>query len=183
MILTKFNIKRIIATVIGAIVFFVLARFASIFVYEGTYISFQYAILGSFAAVFGPVSGLLIGLFGHAFTDLSFYSNVESIWWSWVIASAIAGFLAGFVFKARKVEEGKFEKKDILRFIVGNLIIHAISWGVVAPILDIIIYKEPFEKLFMQGLIAGTSNFIITAVVGSLLLISYADTRISTTSN
>ena len=157
--------------------FFILARFASIFVYDDIYISFQYAILCAFAAVFGPVCGLLIGLIGHVLTDISFYSSFENIWWSWVIASALVGFLAGFVIKAGKVEKGEFDKRDILRFIIGNLVIHAISWVAVAPILDIVLYNEPMEKLFMQGLIAGTSNFVITAIVGSLLLAVYAKSQ------
>ena len=165
------------ATAIGAAIFFILARFASIFVYDGTYISFQYAILCAFAAVFGPVCGLLIGLVGHVLTDISFYNSVENIWWSWVIASALVGLLAGFVIKSGKIEKGEFDKRDILRFIIGNLVIHAISWVAVAPILDIVIYNEPTEILFMQGLIAGTSNFVITAIVGSLLLVSYAKSR------
>ena len=178
-IFTKFGVKRIFATVIGALVFFIIARYASIFVYVETYISFQYAILSSFAAVFGPVCGLLIGFVGHGLTDLSFYSSIESIWWSWVIASALAGFMAGFVLKPGKIENGEFTRREIIRFVVGNLVIHVISWGVVAPILDIAIYDESASKAFLQGLIAGTSNFIITAVVGSLLLIGYVNARIS----
>jgi energy-coupling factor transport system substrate-specific component len=57
------------------------------------------------------------------------------------------------------------------------LIVHAISWGVVAPVGDILIYAEPADKVFTQGLIAGTGNFVITAIVGTLLLLGYAKTR------
>ena len=171
----KFTIKQIVATAIGAAVFFLLARFVSIPVFANTYISFQYAVLGFFAAVFGPICGILIGLIGHTLADVAFGWGV---WWSWVIASAIVGFLAGFAVKAGKVEKGEFGKKDIIRFIVGSLIVHAISWGVVAPVLDIVIYAEPADKVFVQGLIAGSSNFVITAIVGTLLLLGYSKTRV-----
>ena len=170
-----YPIKHIVATAIGAAVFFILARFASIPVFANTYISFQYAVLGFFAAVFGPVCGLLIGLIGHTLTDLAFGWG---IWWSWVIASAIVGLLAGFAVKAGKVEEGEFGKIDIIRFIIGSLITHAVSWGVAAPLLDIAIYAEPADKVFVQGLIAGSSNFVTTAIVGTLLLLGYAKTRV-----
>ena len=173
----KFGVKHIVATAIGAAVFFLLARFASIPVFPNTYISFQYAVLGFFAAVFGPICGILIALIGHALTDLSFGWG---IWWSWVIASGIVGLLGGFVQKSERIEEGLFGKTDILRFIIGNLIVHAISWCAIAPILDIIIYAEPADKVFLQGLIAGTSNFIITAIVGTLLLVGYSKTKVKT---
>ena len=173
----KFTVKHIVATAIGAAVFFLLARFASIPVFANTYISFQYAVLGFFAAVFGPICGVLIGLIGHTLTDLAFGWG---IWWSWVIASAIVGLLAGFVVKQGKVEEGDFGKTDVIRFIVGSLIVHALSWGVAAPVLDIVIYAEPADKVFVQGLIAGSSNFVITAIVGTLLLLGYAKTRVKT---
>ena len=38
-------------------------------------------------------------------------------------------------------------------------------------------YNEPLDKLFAQGLVAGTSNAVTTAIVGSLLCIAYAATK------
>ena len=173
----KFSIKQLVATAIGAALFFLLARFLSIPVFANTYLTLQYAIVGFFAAVFGPISGLLIGLIGHALTDLSFGFG---IWWSWVIASTVVGFCSGFLLKPGKVEEGEFGKVDVIRFIVGSLIVHAVSWGLIAPGLDILIYAEPADKVFVQGLIAGAGNFVITAIIGSLLLFGYTKTRVKT---
>jgi len=173
----KFSIKQLVATAIGAALFFLLARFLSFPVFANTYLTLQYAIVGFFAAVFGPIAGLLIGLIGHALTDLSFGWG---IWWSWVIASAVVGLCSGFLLKPGKVEEGEFGQPDIIRFIIGSLIVHAISWGLVAPGLDILIYAEPADKVFVQGLIAGAGNFVITAIVGTLLLFGYVKTRVKT---
>ena len=170
----NFNIKRIVATAIGAAIFFLLARFASIPIFANTNLTLQYAIVGFFAVVFGPISGLLIALIGHALTDLSW----GGVWWSWVIASTFVGFCSGFLVKARKVEEGEFGKVDVLRFIIGSLVIHAVAWGLVAPGLDILIYAEPVEKIFVQGLVAGIGNFVITAIVGTALLFGYSKTRV-----
>ena len=45
---------------------------------------------------------------------------------------------------------------------------------VVAPILDIVMYAEPANKVFLQGLVGGVSNIITTAIIGTLLCIAYA---------
>lgn len=172
-----FTIKQIVATAIGVGLFFLLARFLSIPIFANTNLTLQYAILGFFAAVFGPVCGLLIGFIGHMLTDVAYGWGV---WWSWVIASGIVGLLSGFIVKSRSVEEGKFGKIGVIRFIIGSLIVHAISWVLVAPGLDILIYAEPADKVFVQGLIAGAGNFVFTAIVGTLLLLGYAKTRTKT---
>ncbi|MDR1000904.1 MAG: ECF-type riboflavin transporter substrate-binding protein [Clostridiales bacterium] len=171
----RFSIKQLVATAISAALFFLLARFLSIPVFANTSLTLQYAVLGFFAAVFGPITGLLAGLIGHALTDLTFGYG---IWWSWVIASALVGFASGFLLFKVKIEEGELGKRGILQFIIGSLIIHLVAWGVVAPLLDILIYAEPADKVFVQGLIAGVGDFAFTAIVGTLLLVGYAKTRV-----
>jgi len=169
----KFSIKQLVATAVGAAIFFLLARFLTVPVFANTYLTLQYAVVGFFAVVFGPICGLLVGLIGHFFADLTGYG----LWWSWIIGSGIVGFLSGFLLKPGKIENGDFAVKDIIVFIVGSLIVHGIAWGVVAPVGDILIYAEPADKVFMQGLIAAVGNFVITAIVGSLLLFGYSKTR------
>jgi energy-coupling factor transport system substrate-specific component len=174
----KFTVKTIVAIGIGAAIFFVLARFASIPVFANTYIAFQYAALAFFAVLFGPIAGLLIGLIGHILTDLAWGFG---LWWSWILVSAIVGFSFGLIMKGVKVDEGGFAgAKVILRFIVLVAVIHLVCWGFIAPGLDVLIYAEPTEKIITQGLIAGTANTITTAVVGTLLLFIYSRTRTKT---
>ena len=43
--------------------------------------------------------------------------------------------------------------------------------------LDWLIYNEPLDKLFAQGLASGIANSVTTAIVGSLLCIAYAATK------
>ena len=171
----KFTVKTIVAIGIGAALFFLLARFASIPVFANTYISFQYAVLAFFAILFGPIAGLLIGLIGHVLTDLSFGFG---LWWSWIIVSAIVGFGLGFLMKGVDIEQGGFSgAKNVMRFILGAIVIHLVCWGFIAPALDILIYAEPTEKIIVQGLIAGVGNAVTTAVVGLILLLIYTKTR------
>ena len=73
--------------------------------------------------------------------------------------------------------EGKVETKTLVKFNIVQLVSHVICWGAVAPVLDILIYSEPIDKLFAQGLFAGISNAVTTAIVGTLLCIAYAATK------
>lgn len=170
----KITVKTVVATGIGTAIFFLLARFLSIPIFANTNLTFQYAILGFFAAVFGPVAGLLIGLIGHSLTDLSFGYG---LWWSWIVVSALIGISSGYLFNGIDLEAGELDKKGIIRFSLGSAVIHLVGWGAVAPLLDILIYAEPANKVFTQGLIAGASNIVTTVVVGGLLLWAYCKNR------
>jgi energy-coupling factor transport system substrate-specific component len=52
-----------------------------------------------------------------------------------------------------------------------------VAWIAVAPVLDIVIYKEPANLVFTQGVVAAMMNSISAGVIGTLLLIAYAATR------
>ena len=68
----KLSIKSIVAIGIGAALFFVLGRFVAIpSPVPNTTINIQYAILGVFGVIFGPVVGLLVGFVGHTLIELS----------------------------------------------------------------------------------------------------------------
>jgi len=170
----KIDVKTIVAIGIGTAIFFLLARFLSIPVFANTYLTFQYAVLGFFAAVFGPIAGLLIGLVGHSLTDLAFGYG---LWWSWIIVSALIGFASGFLFQGIDLDAGELDQKGLIRFGLGSIIVHLIGWGAIAPVLDILIYTEPANKVFTQGLIAGASNIVTTVIIGGLLLWTYCKTR------
>ena len=168
----KSPVVKIVAIGIGAALFFVLGRFVAIpSPVPNTNISLQYGLLAFMAALFGPVVGGLIGLIGHALIDFSYGWG---IWWSWVIASAVFGVLVGLVSKRLKLADGEFGKKDILRFNIYQIVSHIIAWGIIAPVLDIVIYAEPANKVFIQGLVSAGINILATGIVGTLLLFAYA---------
>lgn len=168
----KLSVKTIVAIGIGAALFFVLGRFVAIpSPVPNTNISIQYGLLAFIAAVFGPIAGALAGLIGHFFIDFSFGWGV---WWSWVIASAVFGCLMGFLTRKLKIDEGEFDTKGIITFNIGQAIAHAVSWIVVAPILDILMFQEPANKVFLQGVTGAIINIITTAIVGTLVCIAYA---------
>ena len=75
------------------------------------------------------------------------------------------------------MEQGIFGTKDIITFNVYQLIANVVAWVVVAPVLDILIYAEPVNLVFTQGIVAAFMNTISAGVFGSLLLFAYAKTR------
>ena len=168
-------IKTIVAVGIGSAVFMILGRFGSIPTgIPNTNIETAYAFLALMALLYGPLAGFLIGLIGHGLKDIIFYG---SPWISWVIASAIMGFIIGVGCKKIKINEGIFWKKQIVVFNIVQIISNIVAWGLVAPSLDILIYAEPSNKVFLQGIIGGTSNTITVGILGTILIINYAKTR------
>ena len=167
----KSPVVTIVAIGIGAALFFVLGRFVAIpSPVPNTTISIQYGLLAFMAALFGPVAGILIAFIGHALIDFSYGWG---IWWSWVIASGVAGLVMGLGAKKINVEKS-FGTKEIVTFNITQVIAHLIAWGIVAPVLDILIYSEPANKVFLQGLVRGLANIVTTAIVGTLLCVAYA---------
>ena len=168
------RIKTVVAVGIGAALFFVLGRFVAIpSPVPNTNISLQYAVLALLAVMYGPVAGGLIGFIGHTLIDLSWGGTP---WWSWVITSAFVGVIVGLFAKKLNVQEGEFGKGKVTLFTIANIAAHVIGWIVVAPVLDILIYAEPANKVFAQGAFAAISNTITAVIVGGLLVLAYTKT-------
>lgn len=173
--LFKINTRTIVAIGLGAAIFTLLFMYVKVpSPIPETSFQSAYGLGAFFATLFGPIAGGLIAFIGHALSDAVQYG---SPWWSWVIASGVAGFIYGFAFKRTKVEEGEFKGKDILTFNLIQIIGNLIAWVGVAPVLDIIIYQEPVNLVFTQGITAAIMNIVSAGVFGTLLLVAYAATR------
>lgn len=171
----KVKTKTIVATGLGAAIFMLLFMYIKVpSPIPETSFQTAYGLSAFFAVLFGPIAGFLIAFIGHALSDAIQYG---SPWWSWVIASGVCSFVYGFAYKRTQVEEGSFKLKDILTFNVIQIIGNVIAWLAIAPVLDILIYKEPANLVFVQGAIAALMNSISAGVIGTLLLIAYAATR------
>jgi energy-coupling factor transport system substrate-specific component len=169
------SVKTVVAIVIGSALMFVLMRFLQIPLgVLHTYLNLGIVILSVFAAIFGPIAGLLIGFIGHTLTDLT---GGEGVWWSWVIADAFYGFAVGFFWKLYKIEEGEFDIMQVLIFNGIQIAANLLAWAAIAPILDILIYHEPSDSSFYQGLIAAALNIGVVLILGSILAFGYSATR------
>ena len=170
-----FSTKTLVGTALGAALFTVLFMYVKIPTgIPETQIQSAYGVGGFFAAMFGPIAGMLVAFIGHALSDIVQYG---SAWWSWVIASGVAGLIMGLVYPKLHVEDGILTWKDILLYNVTQFIANVFAWIVVAPVLDIVVYSEPVELVFTQGAVAALTNAISAGIIGSLLLLLYSKTR------
>lgn len=171
----KLSIKTIVAIGIGAAVFLILGRFVSIPTgIANTNLETAYAFLALMAMVYGPLAGFSIGFIGHTLKDLTWGMP----WFSWIIASAVVGLVIGLAKKRVDIDSGAIGKKELIIFNVYQVIANAIAWLLVAPGLDVLIYAEPANKVFLQGAVSFVSNSLVVAVLGSILVATYAKTRV-----
>lgn len=169
---SKFGIREVVAIGIGTALFVALTEVQiPLGFIPNTALQPRAALLAFLAAVFGPVVGGVVGLLGHALGDALFYG---SIWWSWVVPEAVVGILIG-VFAGRfAIKEGGFDTKNIVFFNVIQIVANAAAWILVAPLLDIVIYAEPANKVFAQGAWAFLGNIIIAGILGTLIAVGYS---------
>lgn len=167
------SVRKVVATGIGAALFFVLARFVAIpSGIPNTNIAFQYGIQSVFAVLYGPVVGCLSGFIGHVLTDISW----GGVWWTWAFATAVYGLIVGLFSNKINVKDGYFSKKEITNFVIANVIANIVSWILVAPIGDILIYKEDASLVFTQGVVAAAVDCLFALIIGGLLLYGYSKT-------
>ena len=84
----------------------------------------------------------------------------------------------GFAGRKINLRQGVFDKKDMITFNVYQVIGNAIVWGLIAPTLDVLIYSEPVNKVYTQGLISASLNIVAVGIIGTLLMKAYAATQI-----
>ena len=163
--------KQIAAALGGALLFFVFGRYVSIpSPIDTVNICVQYGLLGALAVICGPVTGTLAGLLGHILIDLT----AGELCWSWIIATAAFGALVGVLTNITRVDPRSLGRESIVKFNLIQVAAHVVCWAGVAPVLEILFYKESMDRIFEQGLTAAISNAVTTAIVGSLFLLAYS---------
>ena len=171
----NFSVKTIVAIGIGAALFFVLSSYVAIPTpVPNLKISVHYPVVAVMSMLFGPVAGFLMSLIGHFLSDLA---SGWGVWWSWIAGSAFFGLVMGLLGYKLKLSKGDFGVKGAVIFNVVQIIAHLIAWGFIAPGLDILVYDEPAEKIFLQGAVGSVGNILSTAIVGTILCFAYAATR------
>ena len=159
--------KRIGTIAAGSVLFFLLGRYISISSPIDTVdICIQYGLLAFLAVTWGPLTGSVSGLLGHILIDLSY----GELCWSWILATAAFGGLMGVLSKVLNLKNAGRDRESLVRFNLCQVAVHVVCWAGVAPVLEILFYSENMDRIFEQGLTAGISNAVTTAIVGSALL-------------
>lgn len=170
------SVKSVVAIGIGAAIYVILARFTSIPTgIPNTNIEIVYPFLALLATIYGPVVGFSVGFIGHALGDFLMYGQT---WWSWVLATAVLGLIIGLYGMRFDLDNGVFTVKQMVGFNVVQIIANVISWLVIAPVGDILIYSEPQNKVFLQGATATITNSLAILILGTILLKAYAATKV-----
>lgn len=170
------SVKSVVAIGIGAAIYVILARFTSIPTgIPNTNIEIVYPFLALLATIYGPVVGFSVGFIGHALGDFLMYGQT---WWSWVLATAVLGLIIGLYGMRLDLDNGVFTVKQMVGFNVVQIIANVISWLVIAPVGDILIYSEPQNKVFLQGATATIINSLAILILGTILLKAYAATKV-----
>lgn len=170
------SVKSIVAIGIGAAIYVILARFTSIPTgIPNTNIEIVYPFLALLATIYGPVVGFSVGFIGHALSDFLMYGQT---WWSWVLATAVLGLIIGLYGMRLDLENGVFTTKQMIGFNIVQIIANVVSWLIIAPVGDILIYSEPQNKVFLQGATATITNSISILILGTILLKAYAATKV-----
>lgn len=170
------SVKSVVAIGIGAAIYVILARFTSIPTgIPNTNIEIVYPFLALLATIYGPVVGFSVGFIGHALGDFLMYGQT---WWSWVLATAVLGLIIGLYGMRLDLDNSVFTVKQMVGFNVVQIIANVISWLVIAPVGDILIYSEPQNKVFLQGATATITNSLAILILGTILLKAYAATKV-----
>lgn len=169
---SRFGIKKVVTIGIGTALFVALTEVQIPLEFiPKTALQPRVALLAFLAASFGSGVGGIVGLLGHALGDAFFF---RQIWWSWAVPEAVVGILIGLFSKKLAIKDGGFAAKEIVLFNVVQIIANALAWIVAAPVLDIVMNKEPWNKVFEQGVWAFLGNIIIAGILGTLLVIAYS---------
>ena len=170
------SVKSVVAIGIGAAIYVILARFTSIPTgIPNTNIEIVYPFLALLATIYGPVVGFSVGFIGHALGDFLMYGQT---WWSWVLATAVLGLVIGLYGMRLDLENGVFTTKQMIGFNIVQIIANVVSWLIIAPVGDILIYSVPQNKVFLQGATATITNSISILILGTILLKAYAATKV-----
>lgn len=168
-----FSIKDVVAIGVGAALFVVIAMIPIPAPAPNTSIQLQFALQALFSVIFGPIVGFLMGVIGHAIKD----AMSGGLWWTWIISSGLFGLFVGLFRKQIGDLKGEVTKKELIVFNVVQVIANLLIWGLIAPVGDVLIYHDNPNKVFLQGVVAGSVNALVVAIAGSFLLIAYARTQ------
>lgn len=171
-LLGTWNTKTIVGVAIGAALFGVLMNYGGIKVTTNTSLTSAYVIPAIVGALFGPLpAGLAAGL-GNCVADLL---GGWGFWFDWSLGNFVAGFFAGLVgcFGA-SIEDGKFDVKDAIIYVVCCVLGCAIGFGLVTPVLTYLWYSSELTITWVQATAAIISDASVLIVVGLPLLFALA---------
>lgn len=172
----KKHLYLMIVTALGTAMFFVIGKFLAIPTPIPNFALFlQYAVLIVFSFYFGPIVGFGIGFLGHFLIDLL---SGYGLWFSWIISSGLFGLLTGLASYLINKKGNPYKSIKILLFVLFTTLSGALCWILIAPTGDILIYQEPFDVVWLEGVIAFATNIISALAIGLPIIFGLKFARI-----
>lgn len=162
------NTKTVVGVAIGAALFGVLMVFGSIKVFTNTNLTTAMLVSVIVGAMFGPLPAMVAAGVGNVLADLI---GGWGMWFDWSIGNAVLGLFVGALpLYGAKIEEGIFNVKHMVIYIIMCIVGNALAFGVVTPIFSTLIYGSELTITLMQSLAGSVSNCAVLIVVGIPLL-------------
>ena len=166
--------RALVAICLGSSLFTVLFMFVKIpSPVPETNFQIAYGVSSVFGTLFGGLCGFLVAFAGHMMND---YLAYGSPWWSWIIASGVSAAICGGATSkiAETLKSGVCGLKEFKIYAMYAVLGHAVSWLIVAPLLDIFFYKTDVLLAFRQGVTAFIMDSICAVLFGGVLLKIYS---------
>ena len=155
---------------LGTALFFVIGKFLSIPTPIPNFALFlQYAILTVFSFYFGPIVGFSVGFLGHFLIDLL---SGYGIWMSWIISSGIYGLLTGLASMLINKWGSPFKISRMIIYVLSSIVSGAICWLVISPLGDMLLFNQPYNVVFLEGIVAFGANLASALLIGLPLVYS-----------
>ena len=162
------NTKTVVGVAIGAALFGVLMVFGSIKVFTNTNLTTAMLVSVIVGAMFGPLPAMVAAGVGNVLADLI---GGWGMWFDWSIGNAFLGLFVGALpLYGAKIEEGIFNVKHMIIYIIMCILGNALAFGVITPIFSTIIYGSELTITLMQSLAGSISNCAVLIIIGIPLL-------------
>ena len=162
------NTKTVVGVAIGAALFGVLMVFGSIKVFTNTNLTTAMLVSVIVGAMFGPLPAMVAAGVGNVLADLI---GGWGMWFDWSIGNAFLGLFVGALpLYGAKIEEGIFNVKHMVIYIIMCIVGNALAFGVITPIFSTIIYGSELTITLMQSLAGSISNCAVLIIIGIPLL-------------
>ena len=167
-LLGKWDTKTIVGVAIGVALFGVLMDYASIKVFTNTNLTLAMIVPVIVGGLFGPLPAALACGLGNCLADLI---GGWGMWFNWSIGNAFLGFCVGCLkLYGADIENGKFDVKQMIIYVIVAVVGNALAFGVVTPIFSALLYQSELTITFIQSLTGGISNTIVLVVAGIPIL-------------
>lgn len=163
-LLGTWNTRTIVTVAIGAALFGVLMNYGGIPIFTNTSLTTAMIVPVVVGALYGPLPAAVAAGVGNVIADLI---GGWGMYPAWSIANAVAAlFIGALPLYGAYINEGKFDVKHMIIYVILVIIGNAIAFGVVAQVLTVVFEGGDMNVSLIQGVYASVGNILVEVVIG-----------------